>query len=117
MLRRLALALTLVLSAVLAPLPAAAPPAAADSTYQSLPFSQDWSNTGLLTTTDDWSSVPAIIGYRGDAITGATGADPQTLLGEGTVTVDLGTGGRHDATMWTCDFSAEYVRINAEYRT
>jgi glutamate N-acetyltransferase/amino-acid N-acetyltransferase len=34
-----------------------------------------------------------------------------------TVTVDLGTGGSHDATMWTCDFSAEYVRINAEYRT
>ncbi len=33
------------------------------------------------------------------------------------VAVDLGTGGRHDATMWTCDFSAEYVRINAEYRT
>jgi len=21
------------------------------------------------------------------------------------------------ATMWTCDFSAEYVKINAEYRT
>jgi glutamate N-acetyltransferase/amino-acid N-acetyltransferase len=34
-----------------------------------------------------------------------------------TVTVDLGTGGSHAATMWTCDFSAEYVRINAEYRT
>jgi glutamate N-acetyltransferase/amino-acid N-acetyltransferase len=34
-----------------------------------------------------------------------------------TVTVDLGTGGPHDATMWTCDFSADYVRINAEYRT
>jgi glutamate N-acetyltransferase/amino-acid N-acetyltransferase len=33
------------------------------------------------------------------------------------VTVDLGTGGPHHATMWTCDFSAEYVRINAEYRT
>jgi N-acetylglutamate synthase/N-acetylornithine aminotransferase len=26
-------------------------------------------------------------------------------------------GGRYSATMWTCDFSAEYVRINAEYRT
>ena len=36
---------------------------------------------------------------------------------EVTVTVDLGTSGVHDATMWTCDFSAEYVRINAEYRT
>jgi glutamate N-acetyltransferase/amino-acid N-acetyltransferase len=34
-----------------------------------------------------------------------------------TVTIDLGTGGPHAATMWTCDFSAEYVRINAEYRT
>lgn len=33
------------------------------------------------------------------------------------IAVDLGTGGHHDATMWTCDFSAEYVRINAEYRT
>jgi glutamate N-acetyltransferase/amino-acid N-acetyltransferase len=33
------------------------------------------------------------------------------------VSVDLGTGGVHTATMWTCDFSAEYVRINAEYRT
>lgn len=31
--------------------------------------------------------------------------------------VDLGAGGAHTATMWTCDFSAEYVRINAEYRT
>ncbi|HUF47353.1 MAG TPA: bifunctional glutamate N-acetyltransferase/amino-acid acetyltransferase ArgJ [Vicinamibacterales bacterium] len=36
---------------------------------------------------------------------------------EMTVVVDLGTGGGHDTTMWTCDFSAEYVRINAEYRT
>jgi glutamate N-acetyltransferase/amino-acid N-acetyltransferase len=36
---------------------------------------------------------------------------------EVTVTVDLGTGGSHQATMWTCDFSAEYVKINAEYRT
>jgi glutamate N-acetyltransferase/amino-acid N-acetyltransferase len=34
-----------------------------------------------------------------------------------TVTVDLGAGGSYEATMWTCDFSAEYVRINAEYRT
>jgi glutamate N-acetyltransferase/amino-acid N-acetyltransferase len=33
------------------------------------------------------------------------------------VTVDLGTGGTGRARMWTCDLSAEYVRINAEYRT
>jgi len=34
-----------------------------------------------------------------------------------TLTLDLGMGGTHVATMWTCDFSAEYVRINSEYRT
>ena len=37
--------------------------------------------------------------------------------GEIAVSIDLGTGGGHAATMWTCDFSTEYVRINAEYRT
>jgi glutamate N-acetyltransferase/amino-acid N-acetyltransferase len=33
------------------------------------------------------------------------------------VAVDMGTGGSGEARMWTCDLSAEYVRINAEYRT
>ncbi len=33
------------------------------------------------------------------------------------IEVDLGTGGGASARMWTCDLSAEYVRINAEYRT
>jgi glutamate N-acetyltransferase/amino-acid N-acetyltransferase len=33
------------------------------------------------------------------------------------VEVNLGAGGSHEATVWTCDLSAEYVRINAEYRT
>ena len=34
-----------------------------------------------------------------------------------TLTVDLGVGGDARATVWTCDFSAEYVHINADYRT
>ena len=33
------------------------------------------------------------------------------------VEVDLGTGGAGTARMWTCDLSADYVKINAEYRT
>jgi glutamate N-acetyltransferase/amino-acid N-acetyltransferase len=33
-----------------------------------------------------------------------------------TVTVNLGVGNEM-STVWTCDLSAEYVRINAEYRT
>jgi len=31
--------------------------------------------------------------------------------------VDVGAGGSGRARMWTCDLSAEYVKINAEYRT
>ena len=33
------------------------------------------------------------------------------------IEVNLGAGGTHTATVWTCDLSAEYVKINAEYRT
>jgi glutamate N-acetyltransferase/amino-acid N-acetyltransferase len=32
------------------------------------------------------------------------------------IRVDLGAGSS-SAVAWTCDFSCEYVRINAEYRT
>ena len=34
-----------------------------------------------------------------------------------TLRVDLGAGGSGTARMWTCDLSADYVKINAEYRT
>jgi glutamate N-acetyltransferase/amino-acid N-acetyltransferase len=36
---------------------------------------------------------------------------------EVSIDVNLGTGGGMEATIWTCDLSAEYVRINGEYRT
>ena len=58
----------------------------ADSTSQSLPFSQNWSNAGLITTSDDWTGVPGIIGYRGDGLTASTGVDPQTVVADGTLT-------------------------------
>ena len=32
------------------------------------------------------------------------------------IVVDLGVGAAW-STVWTCDLSADYVRINAEYRT
>lgn len=60
--------------------------ARADGAAQSLPFSQDWTNTGLITVNDDWSGVPGIIGYRGDGLAGTTGVNPQTILVDGTTT-------------------------------
>lgn len=53
---------------------------------QPIPFTQNWTNPALITTNDDWSAVPGIIGYRGDALTGSTGTDPQTILVDGSAT-------------------------------
>ena len=56
------------------------------TTAQTLPFSQNWSDTGLITHNGDWNNVPGIIGYRGDGLTSATGTDPQTILADGSTT-------------------------------
>lgn len=51
-----------------------------NTTPQTLPFTQNWTNAGLITTNDDWSAVPGIEGNLGQDITVVTGTDPQTLL-------------------------------------
>lgn len=56
----------------------------ANNTAQTLPFSQNWTNTGLITADDNWSGVPGIDGFRGDDITTTTGTNPQTLLASDT---------------------------------
>ena len=38
-------------------------------------YFQDWSNAGQLTTSDDWSGVPSIVGYRGEG--------SEKMIGEG----------------------------------
>lgn len=53
---------------------------------QPLPFAQDWSNTSLISTDNNWSNVPGIVGYRGDDLTTAIGTDPQTILADGSST-------------------------------
>ncbi|RJP61298.1 MAG: HYR domain-containing protein [Candidatus Auribacter fodinae] len=61
----------------------------ADATAQTLPFLQDWSNTGLITANDDWSGVLGINGYLGQSLTTTTGVDPQTVLTESAAANDL----------------------------
>ncbi|MCD9187815.1 MAG: DNA/RNA non-specific endonuclease [Pyrinomonadaceae bacterium] len=58
----------------------------ADTNAQTVPFSQNWANTNLISVADDWSGVPGIIGYRGDNLTNATATDPQTILVDGSAT-------------------------------
>ena len=68
-------------------LPLAAPAAVlADGATQPLPFAQAWTNTGLITVTDDWTGVPGVVGYRGDGLVSSTGVDPQTVTADGSAT-------------------------------
>lgn len=61
----------------------------ADNSAQTIPFSQNWSNTGLITVNDNWSGVPGIEGFLGQDITTGTGVDPQTLLTTSALQNDL----------------------------
>jgi predicted extracellular nuclease len=67
-------------------------PLAAEATTspQSLPYEQHWTDTSRIAANDDWSAVPGIVGYLGDdSSTTASGVDPQTVLSEGSGTVDV----------------------------
>lgn len=81
---RLATRRPVVLLAALALCLSPVDPATANNIAQTLPFAQDWTNIGLITTDNDWAAVPGIDGFRGDALTGGTGTDPQTLLASDT---------------------------------
>lgn len=63
--------------------------ALADSAPQNLPFTQNWTNTGLITSNDNWSGVPGIEGFLGQDLTTTTGTDPQTIVGTSSVANDL----------------------------
>jgi glutamate N-acetyltransferase / amino-acid N-acetyltransferase len=87
----------------------------------------------------NWGRLIAVAGRSGSAFTlekAIVRIGPITLFADGTpfddrapqaadylqgreieLEVDLGTGGQGTSRMWTCDLSAEYVRINADYRT
>ncbi len=49
-------------------------------------FLQNWTNTSLITTDDNWDGVPSIRGYRGDDLATGTGVDPRTVLAPGFTT-------------------------------
>ena len=59
-----------------------------------------------------------LIAERGGRAASYTEEAGQAVMAqeEITITIDLARGPAED-TVWTCDFSYEYVRINAEYRT
>jgi methionine-rich copper-binding protein CopC len=55
-------------------------PATANANAQTLPFNQDWSNTGLITADDNWNAVQGIVGFTGGNLASTEGLDPQGVL-------------------------------------
>ena len=84
----------------------------ANNTAQTLPFSQNWTNVGLITTDDDWSVVPGIIGYRGDDLNTTIGVDLQTVVADGSTTpVDVNAN-QSDPDTFTSGGLAEFEIAN-----
>jgi Ca2+-binding RTX toxin-like protein len=90
-------------------------PAIFDNTYHKLSsgaFAQNWSNPGLITVDHDWSGVPSIIGYRGDDLVAMPGADPRTVVADGTSTpVDVNAN-KNSPNSFTAGGIAEFAIAN-----
>jgi hypothetical protein len=50
------------------------------------PLAQNWVDTTLIARDDDWSRVPAMVGYRGDGLAPEPGTDPRRLTADGSGT-------------------------------
>jgi hypothetical protein len=61
-------------------------PAQAGTAPATLPFAQEWVDTGLISADDDWSGVTGIVGYRGDGLGGDPGSDPRGVSADGSGT-------------------------------
>src|SRR5918999_5887635 len=86
--------------------------AAASTVPQKLPFEQAWSTTTLISADDDWNAVPGVVGYRGDGLTAADGANPQTILADGSGTpLDVHANESNPASQFTGGI-AEFELMN-----
>ena len=85
---------------------------AAPVTGQTLPFSQNWTNTNLITANDNWAGVPGIVGYNGSGLTGTTGTDPQTILADGSNTAVSVFANQTDPNTLTSGGVAEFELSN-----
>ena len=76
-------------------------PVGATEAPQPLPYEQPWSNPALISVPDNWDGVPGVVGYRGDGLVNAAGADPRTVVGEGTKVVDVNVDQTNPTTFTT----------------
>lgn len=73
-------------------------------------FLQNWSNTGLITTDDNWNGVPCINGYRGDDAAAGEGINPETVLADYSGVLDVNAN-RSDPNIFATGGVTEYDGI------
>jgi hypothetical protein len=73
-------------------------------------FTQNWSNTGLITVDDNWNGVPCINGYRGDDATAGEGINPETVLADYSGVLDVNAN-RNDPNTFATGGVTEYDGI------
>ncbi|HMJ47456.1 MAG TPA: hypothetical protein VK498_09005, partial [Ferruginibacter sp.] len=71
-----------ILSFFLLPVFSLLPLEVTNTTAQTIPFTQNWTNIGLITSNNNWSTVAGIEGFPGVGLAG-TGDDPQLVLTTG----------------------------------
>ncbi|HEX6961361.1 MAG TPA: cadherin-like domain-containing protein, partial [Lacipirellula sp.] len=78
-------------------------------------FFQDWSDPNLITSHNDWSGVPSIVGYLGEGLAAVTGVDPRNVLGPGSGTVSVLPGQSNPAilTEGFVEFESNALLTNA----
>lgn len=82
-----------------------------NSNPQTLPFSQNWANTSLISTNDNWDNVPGVIGYRGDDLAMTQAADPQTIVADGSGTPVTVFANRNDPDLFLSGGPTEFDGI------
>lgn len=87
---------------------ALAPAALANTTAQAPVFSQAWDDTTLISVDNNWTLVPGLMGYTGAGLTSTTGADPQTILADGTTTAISVYANKSDPTAFFSGGLAEF---------
>src|SRR5687768_9850801 len=71
-------------------------------------FFQNWSNTGQITTNDDWSGVASIVGYLGQNLTSANDVNPQLVTADSSVAGDVDVIANQTSTAITNGGVAEF---------
>jgi len=75
-------------------------------------FVIDWNDPNVITNNNDWSSIPYLRGFRGDALTTVQDVDPRTITEDGTGTPVVIFANQADPNTFNADGFAEFESIS-----